>query len=770
MKSRLLHTAVVLAALIALPHMARGSATALERSPGPESITQPVSIGQADRRAAGQLTSDASSTEVIDSPQGQSQLLGNPGFENAAWSPWETIGATGLDSGVKHSGTRSAHLGNANGANAQVLQRVTIPANASGIVLDFWYRFSTNETTADADYFYAGLWDQAGSTNYVLLWADFSQAGSVDWTRETYTLSAEQLASVAGKTVLFGLVVETNGALTSRAWVDDAALQVTTPTSGSAHKVFLPLMVKPQPGSPPVIHQFTANPASIAPGGSSRLSWNVTGATSLSISPGIGAVTGSSRVVNPPATTEYTLVATNAYGSSHAKATVVVGGAAPSGSFFIVPVPDIDRPTSHPTVKVDAAGGVHVVFTPDSASQQNPTRSALYAYCPSNCTSAAAFTIVPLGDNVVHANLALDNAGHPRLLLRLSAPSGSMHAYQYWTCDANCVTAGQWHSAIVAYAYPRSFAQGEPFSRFFALDHLGRPRFVYYDSGADNDDPHWGVYYAACDGGCLAPANWHEARLLDDTQAVQFALAFSPAGQPRLAYASYDSENIQWSVGYAECSADCGNATGWRVTRLANTVSASVTEFAVFALRADSNGRPRLALYTGTGLGGSLAPNTLYFLSCDAANCAQGQAWQALNLGLSQTHGEAGVDLALDSQNRPRIAYHAPLAAGYGLYYAWCNTNCGASASGWQYKEVEPSEKVNQELPIPPWPGCAFPQCNPPIPPCTFSSWNTGVRPSLALEAAGNPRIAYDADHEQGGGCGSFTDTRLTRFALFNQP
>jgi uncharacterized membrane protein len=43
-------------------------------------------------------------------------------------------------------------------------------------------------------------------------------------------------------------------------------------------------------------------------------------------------------------------------------------------------------------------------------------------------------------------------------------------------------------------------------------------------------------------------------------------------------------------------------------------------------------------------------------------------------------------------------------------------------------------------------------------------------RPSLALDPAGQPRIGYDADHHQGGACGTFIDTRLTRFAWFNQP
>lgn len=537
------------------------------------------------------------------------------------------------------------------------------------------------------------------------------------------------------------------------------------------HRVFLPLIVGSPTGSPPTILSFTASPANIGAGDSSLLSWSVSGATSLSISPGVGSVTGSSVTVTPAATTQYTLVAANAYGSTSAQTTVtVVNGSPSSASFFIELLPSIDRPTSHPTVIVDAVGGVHIVFTPESVTTEHPRRAALYAYCPTNCISAAAFTIAELGDNVEYANLALSPEGKPRVMTRLRPPSGNGFVYQYWTCESNCTNTTQWNTTSIGAAYARTTGWGEPFSRFFTLDPQGRPRFVYYDAGADTNDPHWGAFYAYCNTGCGNAGNWQEVRLIEDAYAREFTLTFSPTGQPRLAYMSYDPDAIVQYVAYVECNANCASIANWSGLWLVDTVSASVTEFATLALRTDSSGRPRLALYTGTGLGGTLTPNTLYYLSCVADPCTQGQSWQALNLGLPSTQGEAGVDLALDGQNRPRIVYHAPMAAGFGLHYAWCNANCETSAQGWHYQEIEPSEVVNQEMPIPPWPGCSFPQCNPPIPPCTISTWDTGMRPSLALDPAGHPRIAYDADHQQGGACGTFTDTKLTRFALLNQP
>ena len=77
-------------------------------------------------------------------------------------------------------------------------------------------------------------------------------------------------------------------------------------------------------GAVPSIGSFTANPATISAGQPVRLSWNVTGASYLVVSPGAGAVGGSSVVVAPTATTIYTLYSTNAYGRSKKTVKVTV--------------------------------------------------------------------------------------------------------------------------------------------------------------------------------------------------------------------------------------------------------------------------------------------------------------------------------------------------------------------------------------------------------------------------------------------------------------
>jgi hypothetical protein len=77
----------------------------------------------------------------------------------------------------------------------------------------------------------------------------------------------------------------------------------------------------------PVIASFTATPSNVTPGGNATLVWSVTGATSLSIDPGVGTVAGTFTTVSPATTTLYTLTATNAAGASQATATVTVGAA-----------------------------------------------------------------------------------------------------------------------------------------------------------------------------------------------------------------------------------------------------------------------------------------------------------------------------------------------------------------------------------------------------------------------------------------------------------
>ncbi|HEY4052273.1 MAG TPA: hypothetical protein VGL74_00930 [Terriglobales bacterium] len=76
-------------------------------------------------------------------------------------------------------------------------------------------------------------------------------------------------------------------------------------------------------GSAPTISSFTANPTSISAGQPVTLSWSVSSSIYNIITP-VGPVRGTSIVVNPTATTTYTLNATNQFDRSTATVTVTV--------------------------------------------------------------------------------------------------------------------------------------------------------------------------------------------------------------------------------------------------------------------------------------------------------------------------------------------------------------------------------------------------------------------------------------------------------------
>jgi hypothetical protein len=77
-------------------------------------------------------------------------------------------------------------------------------------------------------------------------------------------------------------------------------------------------------GPSPTIGSFSANPTTVSAGQPVTLSWSVTNSTYNIIDPTAGPVRGTSIVVNPSATTTYTLYTTNQFGRTTATVTVTV--------------------------------------------------------------------------------------------------------------------------------------------------------------------------------------------------------------------------------------------------------------------------------------------------------------------------------------------------------------------------------------------------------------------------------------------------------------
>jgi hypothetical protein len=116
-----------------------------------------------------------------------------------------------------------------------------------------------------------------------------------------------------------------NGSVSTGALTTTTTFTLTA-TGASGATVSAPITITVVPASIPQVVVFTASPQTISSGQSSQLCWQVTGATTINISGGVGSVGANAcATVSPTTTTTYTLTATNPTGNVSASATVNVG-------------------------------------------------------------------------------------------------------------------------------------------------------------------------------------------------------------------------------------------------------------------------------------------------------------------------------------------------------------------------------------------------------------------------------------------------------------
>jgi hypothetical protein len=476
-------------------------------------------------------------------------------------------------------------------------------------------------------------------------------------------------------------------------------------------------------------------------------------------------VTGTSITVQPTTRTEYTLSAGNTVGTATAKTIVDVTTASAAGAVWL-PFTTAGEGVVHTrgtNLAVDAQGGIHITYAIRTGVDDNQ-RPAYYAYCAADCTKAQQWTRVRLilDTWVADVRIALDPAGQPRLLIFSHPPDdvGSNH-YIYAVCDNGCTNRANWTLTPLLTAQLTDTTRWDYIFRYFALDPQGHPAFIYTD--ASQGVNHNGTFYRSCmavaPAECTNAANWSEFQL-DPHWLATPSLAFSPSGQPRAALFYWDDsgDEVVSKLLYLACDANCNDPANWQGIFLANLHGSSR-----FSLRVDKQGRPRLAFFSGHYPDPAFQADRLYYLWCNTA-CTDGSNhdWQMHDLGLAAYDGK-NVDLALDSQDRPRLAYHE-IASGLG--YAWCNANCESSTATWQQREVEASGALEADYPVPP------------IRHCSISVWVSGEMPMLALDRTGHPRIGYVAEHGYGGNdldhpgqtCPTYTDIVLARFAQLSQP
>jgi hypothetical protein len=121
------------------------------------------------------------------------------------------------------------------------------------------------------------------------------------------------------------------------------------------------------------ITSFTASPTNIDAGQKATLSWTVAGASSVSISPGIGSVNAQSgsTQVSPQQTTTYTLTANGPGGSVNATAIVSVGGGTAPQIIRFEASPLTIQPGQQSTLSWSTNGGSQVAISSVGAVTAN---------------------------------------------------------------------------------------------------------------------------------------------------------------------------------------------------------------------------------------------------------------------------------------------------------------------------------------------------------------------------------------------------------------
>jgi hypothetical protein len=187
--------------------------------------------------------------------------------------------------------TTTTYTLTATGSNGTVTQTQTVTVGAAAITAPQIIRFEASPMTVAAGGQSTLSWTTNGATS-----VSISGVGSVTPNGST-TVSPTQTTTY------------------------------TLTASNGSSSVSAPVTVTVSIAGIPQIVTFVATPQSISPGQSTKLCWQVTGATAIGITPGVGTNLNANdcATVSPATTTTYTLTATNATGQIQGNVTVNVG-------------------------------------------------------------------------------------------------------------------------------------------------------------------------------------------------------------------------------------------------------------------------------------------------------------------------------------------------------------------------------------------------------------------------------------------------------------
>lgn len=418
-------------------------------------------------------------------------------------------------------------------------------------------------------------------------------------------------------------------------------------------------------------------------------------------------------------------------------------GPAPSSSRFFLPTGEPDN-TAAPSMEVDAHGGIHAVYPAYAGG------NAYYAYCPADCSGQDDVKVVMLETQGTVANsmLALTADGHPRVLL------SSFSKVYYASCDANCTSRAGWKlNEILDHGSDREVS-GEA----LALDANGNPRFVMHTYraylGIGQKPPK--TWYAVCDAACDQAASWTYSEIAQEIWEGS-TLRFDATGRAHLTTVVNFNEGEragQKLSAYLECDGACKTSDDWNGIGFVKPYESEIEAVSVrptVSMALTHSGAPRVVVLGQSDSGGK---NIIYF-ECDS-DCTADH-WQGAVVS-NHDQIDAGLDLALDANDHPRLVY----TLNYNIGLAYCDTEpCGGPEANWDLTKVE----LSGEIP----PDEIFLWEN-----CTVGAWFLHS-PSIALTSDGKPRVGYQARDISGGfsqpdptkpACTAGTDMTWSRLAV----
>lgn len=162
---------------------------------------------------------------------GGANLVQNPGFETSpsAIAPWIARAGTTWQvmSEIKHTGAHALNLYSGMDGQDSVYQAITLPANATGVSVGYWYKWLSTETQPDADRVCIAFYAPQASSPAWERCLDVAGKKSQDWTQAQYTLSGQALAALKGKPWELAVSVSTDAERFTEVWLDDVSLVVT---------------------------------------------------------------------------------------------------------------------------------------------------------------------------------------------------------------------------------------------------------------------------------------------------------------------------------------------------------------------------------------------------------------------------------------------------------------------------------------------------------------------------------------------------------------